>query len=100
MNRTPAIIVAIAIAVIWMLVPSAPATAVGLPPGTQVFTPPATIAANCSVDVTKPLYDWINTLPQGTTSQPTEVQFAAGGCYQVDGMLFLRGLTDFVFDGN
>jgi hypothetical protein len=50
--------------------------------------------------VTKSLYDWIDTLPQGTTSQPTEVQFAAGGCYQVDGMLFLRGLNDFVFDGN
>jgi len=66
----------------------------------QVFTPPSTIASDCSVDVTKPLYDWINTLPQGTSTSPTEVEFAAGACYQVDGMLYLRGLTDFIFDGN
>jgi len=75
------------------------AAAVAAPPGTQVFTPPGTIAADCSQDVTKPLYDWINTLPEGTSSQPTEVQFASNGCYQVDGMVFLRGLTDFIFDG-
>jgi hypothetical protein len=66
----------------------------------QVFTPPSTIASDCSVDVTKPLYDWINTLPQGSSSAPTEVEFRSGGCYQVDGMIFLRGLSDFVFDGN
>jgi len=76
----------------------APASA-QTPPGAQVFTPPASIAADCSQDVTKALYDWINTLPQGTPDQPTDVQFASNGCYQIDGMLFLRGLTDFVFDG-
>jgi hypothetical protein len=37
--------------------------------------------------------------PQGTQGQPTEVQFAANSCYQIDGMVFLRGLSDFVFDG-
>jgi hypothetical protein len=76
------------------------AASFSLPPGIQVFTPPANIALDCSQDVTKPLYDWINTLPQGTPSQPTEVQFAPNGCYQIDGMIFLRGLTDFIFDGN
>ena len=68
-------------------------------PGAQVFNPPSTIAADCSQDVTKALYDWINTLPEGTPEEPTEVQFASNGCYQIDGMMFLRGLTDFVFDG-
>lgn len=66
----------------------------------QVFTPPSDIASDCSVDVTVPLYDWINTLPEGTSASPTEVEFAAGGCYQVDGTLYLRGLSDFIFDGN
>ena len=68
-------------------------------PGAQVFNPPSTIAADCSQDVTKALYDWINTLPQGTPEEPTEVQFASNACYEINGMMFLRGLTDFVFDG-
>jgi hypothetical protein len=68
--------------------------------GVQIFTPPSSIAADCSADVTQPLYDWIYSLPQGTQSSPTEVQFASGACYQIDGMLFLRGLTDFIFNGN
>ena len=76
------------------------ADAVVPPAGAQVFSPPSSIAADCSADVTRPLYDWINSLPEGTATQPTEVQFASGGCYQVDGMIFLRGLTDFIFDGN
>jgi hypothetical protein len=53
-----------------------------------------------TVDVTIPLYDWINTLPQGSSATPTEVLFAPGGCYLINGMIFLRGLTDFIFDGN
>lgn len=94
-------VVPLAVAVlVGMLIPAGVASSVGLPPGVQVFTPPITIPADCSVDVTKPLYDWINTLPQGTPSQPTEVQFASGGCYQIDGMIFLRALNDYVFDGN
>ncbi|HEY7948752.1 MAG TPA: right-handed parallel beta-helix repeat-containing protein [Acidimicrobiales bacterium] len=76
------------------------AAAVNLPPGVVVVSPPATIASDCSVDVAKPLYDWLNTLPEGTSSAPIEVLFASGGCYQVDGMLFLRGFTDFDFNGN
>ncbi|HVC71237.1 MAG TPA: right-handed parallel beta-helix repeat-containing protein [Acidimicrobiales bacterium] len=76
------------------------AGAVGLPPGTTVVSPPSTVASDCSVDVTKPLYDWLNSLPEGTPSNPVEVVFAPGGCYQVDGMLFLRGFTDFDFNGN
>lgn len=90
---------ALVVAVVVSIVSPDRASAVTAPPGTQVFTPPSTIAADCSQDVTKPLYDWINTLPQGTPDQPTEVQFASGGCYQIDGMIFLRGLTDFIFDG-
>jgi len=55
---------------------------------------------DCSVDVTVQLYNLVNTFPQGTPNAPIEVQFAPGGCYLVNGMLFLRGLQDYIFDGN
>jgi alpha-tubulin suppressor-like RCC1 family protein len=55
---------------------------------------------NCSVDVTVQLYNLINTFPQGTPNNPIEVEFAPGGCYLVNGMLFLRGFQDYIFDGN
>lgn len=73
---------------------SSPALAV------TVETVPPSIADDCSTDVTQSLYDWIDTLPQGTPSAPTEVQFASDGCYLINGMIFLRGLQDFIFDGN
>jgi alpha-tubulin suppressor-like RCC1 family protein len=55
---------------------------------------------DCSVDVTVQLYNLINTFPQGTPNDPIEVEFASDGCYLVNGMLFLRGLQDYIFDGN
>lgn len=101
MIRKRSILVTVTSSLLSVALPAGSAAAgVGVPSGTQVFAPPPTIAADCSADVTKPLYDWINALPQGTAAQPTEVQFAAGGCYEIDGMVFLRGLTDWVFEGN
>ncbi len=70
------------------------------PPATCEQVPTATIPDNCSVDVTQALDNWINTLPVGTPTAPIEVQFASGGCYLVNGMIFLRGLTDTIFNGN
>lgn len=70
------------------------------PPSTCEQVPTATIPDNCSVDVTQALDDWINTLPVGTPNAPIEVQFASGGCYLINGMIFLRGLTDTIFNGN
>ena len=93
--------VALAVAVAAVVVMSpVSAGALGLPPGIQVVSPPASIVTDCSVDVTKPLYDWLNSLPEGTSSAPTEILFASNGCYQIDGMLYLRGFNDFVFNGN
>ena len=70
------------------------------PPSTCEQVPTATIPDDCSVDVTQALDDWINTLPAGTPAAPLEVQFAPGGCYLVNGMIFLRGVTDVIFNGN
>ncbi len=70
------------------------------PPSTCEQVPTATIPDDCSVDVTQALDNWINTLPAGTPTAPLEVQFAQGGCYLVNGMIFLRGLTDVIFNGN
>jgi alpha-tubulin suppressor-like RCC1 family protein len=51
-------------------------------------------------DATQQLFNWLYTLPEGTPTDPVEVQFAPGGCYEIDGSLFLRGFTDYIFDGN
>ena len=77
----------------------------------SVYTPPtSTIPANCSVDVgdmnhTSPngnglLYNWLQTLPAGTSTNPIVVRFVHNGCYLVNGGVFVRNLTDVVFDGN
>ena len=66
----------------------------------RVFTPPPSIAADCSVDVANPLRAWLWSLPKGTPTSPVVVSFPAGACYQVDESLFLRGFTDTVFEGN
>jgi len=91
--------VALTVVTLTVVTPSS-AGAYSFPPSVQVVSPPVTIASDCSVDVTKPLYDWLNSLPEGTSSQPTEILFASGGCYQIDGMMFVRGFTDFIFNGN
>jgi len=70
------------------------------PPSTCEQVPTATIPDDCSVDVTQALDNWMNTLPAGTPTAPLEVQFAAGGCYLINGMIFLRGVTDVIFNGN
>jgi len=72
-------------------------------------TPYGTSSANSSCtsqspvdsdDVTKALYDFLNTLPEGTPTSPEEVQFDSDGCYLVNGELYLRDLQDYIFDGN
>lgn len=60
------------------------------PTGTTV-TPPSTITANCSVDVSGPLKKWFNKLPANTT-----VLLTSQDCYRVDKGLKLKkpqGLT-------
>jgi len=68
--------------------------------GTNLVTVPASfdnmsIPSDCSADVTVPLTDFI--LKQKSNSI---VQFAAKGCYEVDGTIFVAGKTNFTIDGN
>ena len=65
-------------------------TPVPAPTGPTV-SPPATIAADCSVDVARPLTQWLNQLPAGQT-----VVAPAHSCYLVNGgvsLNFPKGLT-------
>jgi hypothetical protein len=64
-------------------------TTIALDPNTV----PASIAADCSVDVTADLATWI-------TSRPDGVILRFGGCYRIDGTLELRGRSGLTFDGN
>ncbi len=81
-------------------VPSAPSTApspTGAPatllggaapvpaPTGPTVSPPSTVAANCSVDVSKPLRKWLRSLPAGST-----VVAPANACYLVDAGLRLN----------
>ena len=69
-------------------------------PTYRVFSPPPSIAANCSQDVADPLRSWLYSLPGGTVSSPIVVVFAPSACYLVNESLFLRAFNDVVFDGN
>jgi hypothetical protein len=60
-------------------------------------------------DQTQNIYDYINTEYQqyinneanaGTIPGPLEIEFQSGKCYEVNGMLFLRGLQNVIIDGN
>jgi alpha-tubulin suppressor-like RCC1 family protein len=79
-----------------------PCTETPLPASCEVVptTGANAVPDDCSVDVTVQLYKLINSFPQGTPNDPIEVEFAPGGCYLVNGMLFLRGFQDYIFDGN
>ncbi|CCH88125.1 protein of unknown function; putative Pectin lyase domain [Modestobacter italicus] len=68
-----------------------PPTVSGLPES-QV---PADIAADCSVDVTEALNDWLASVPDGS-----QVDLGREGCYRVDGSLRLDGRRDLVIAGN
>lgn len=60
-----------------------------------VLTPPATIPADCSRDVTAALVAWIKSVPDGSS-----LQFAPRGCYRVDGRLTIRNRNGLTIDGN
>jgi len=56
---------------------------------------PASIAADCSVDVTAALLNWIGSVPNNYT-----LAFASGKCYRIDGTIELRGRSGLTFEGN
>jgi hypothetical protein len=73
-------------AAIVIALPAAPADA---------YTPPATIATDCSRDVAAELTNWIASVPNAST-----LSFATGGCYRIDGTVFVRSRDSLVFEGN
>jgi hypothetical protein len=58
------------------------------------LTPPASIAADCSVDVSKSLGTWMRNLPDNATVVPPP-----GACYQVDEGLALKFPVGLTVDG-
>ena len=58
-------------------------------------SPPSTIKADCSVDVTSALLSWLATVPDYST-----VSFSANGCYRIEGTLLLNYRHGLIFEGN
>ncbi len=56
---------------------------------------PASIAVDCSHDVTAELMAWIASVPDDST-----LSFAANGCYRVDGTIVVTQRNGLTFDGN
>jgi len=68
--------------------------------GSNVVTVPSSfrgqaIPDDCSADVSVPLTAFIQSVPSNS-----DVQFAASGCYDVEGSIFVAGKTDITIDGN
>jgi hypothetical protein len=59
-----------------------------------VVTPPASIASDCSVDVTASIQAVLTALPDNAT-----LQFAPGACYRIDGTLLVKGRVGLTIDG-
>ena len=69
------------------------------PPSTTTYSPPASIAANCSSDVTAALKHWLRHVPRNSA-----VDFPSNGCYLVSNspkhVLTLAKLSDITINGN
>jgi hypothetical protein len=59
------------------------------------FQVPASIAADCSVDVTAALHAWIASVPDSST-----LVFGKDACYNIDGGLAIPDRHGLTFDGN
>jgi hypothetical protein len=64
------------------------------------FTVPASIPLDCSRDVTADLVDFIASIPDGTSSNPSVISFRSGDCYRVDGTLLVDDRNHLTLDGN
>src|ERR1700689_4304157 len=54
------------------------------------YLTPSSINTTCQQDGTVGLVRWLYSLPQGTPTAPTVVQFRPNGCYEMNGSMFLR----------
>jgi len=88
-----------------VLATTAPLTLLGVGPAAKadagtVYDIPAGIAADCSVDVTGPLVQFIAAVPDGSANQPNVVRFARNACYHVDLPFVVRQHRNLVIEGN
>jgi hypothetical protein len=56
---------------------------------------PASIAGDCSVDVTQPIVNWVASVPNNSI-----LSFGSDACYRLEGTLELEGRSGLTFDGN
>lgn len=61
----------------------------------QAISVPASIPADCSVDVTQQLEDWFNSLPAFVV-----VNMPQNGCYRIESSIRLLGKVGIVVNGN
>lgn len=59
------------------------------------FSAPASIAADCSKDVTNQLQNWVNSVPDNST-----LVFPANACYRIDNRVTIANRHDLTFEGN
>ena len=82
---------------------TAPARPTSTPPGTHAAPPsprpvvyaPASIAADCSTDVSAALAAWLSSVPDGSV-----VSFASRGCYRTDGVITFAHHNNVTLEGN
>lgn len=59
------------------------------------YQTPSSIVADCSVNVTVDLQNWINSVPDNAT-----LKFGASACYRIDGTLKFIDRNNLIIDGN
>ena len=61
----------------------------------EVYSVPASVASDCSGDVTPALSKWISSVPDNST-----LMLGKGACYQVDGSLAITNRRNLMLEGN
>ncbi|MGH2795804.1 MAG: right-handed parallel beta-helix repeat-containing protein [Actinomycetota bacterium] len=72
-----------------------PTTPTPTPTPTGIYSPPPSIASDCSISVTAGLSSWLATVPDLAT-----ISFPAGACYRIDETFTIRERTGLTFEGN
>ena len=62
---------------------------------TSIYRVPASIVADCSVDMTQNLHVWIASVPDSST-----LEFGKDACYRIDGGMVIDDRNDLTFQGN
>jgi Right handed beta helix region len=80
--------------------PPVPSGPIGADAGTsqptgRVYSVPASVASDCSGDVTPALSKWISSVPDNST-----LMLGKGACYRVDGSLAITNRRNLLLEGN